>query len=387
MPGFALLPGRNFPRTAAITDEPESEISRTEAPQKGPPAKISGENEMSGTKAQPGSTTTRSALRRAATYAIASSAAAGIFLSVAAATAPAAQAATSSTAKTTARIQALLDSPVNGTVNLPRGTFTISAPLRLHQGERIVGHHTTLRVASGLGDYAAVLAGVSAVTDLSGLSITGVTFDQNSAGNPIRHPGKLINGMPRFMLLLSSGNGIKITGNKFVGSDNLNTIVTGGGTRNVTISRNTFQTRNPKLHDHSTIYTSGTSTVISNNTLAGRAAYHSAAIEVHGDGVTVTGNHIRGYYRGVNVVASNATLHRNHVAAAASPVDLWSVAPTALHNVTITGNVLNRDLPYWRHVLARYGAHLPAAKYLRPVTRDETSTLPFRNIVIHDNHG
>ncbi len=339
---------------------------------------------MSGTKAQPASKTTRSALRRAATYAIASSAAAGVFLSVTAATAPAAQAATASG---TARIQALLDSPVNGTVNLPRGTFTIGAPLRLHHGERIIGHHTTLRVASGLHDYAAVLAGASAVTDLSGLAITGVTFDQNSAGNPIRHPGKLLSGMPRFVLLVGAGNGIKITGNKFVGTDNLNTIVTGGGTRNVTISGNFFQTRNRALHDHSSIYTSGTSTVISNNTLAGQAAYHSAAIEVHGDGVTVTGNHIHGYYRGVNVVASNSVFRGNHVAGAASPVDLWSVAPTALHNVTITGNVLNRNLPYWRHVLARYGAHLPAAKYLRPVTRDETSTLPFRNIVIHGNHG
>src|SRR6266498_2998325 len=290
---------------------------------------------MSGTKAQPVSST-RSALRRAAAYAIASSAAAGVFLSVAAASAPAAQA---GTASGTARIQALLDNPVHGTVNLPSGTFTISQPLRLHQGERIIGHHTTLRVAAGLGDYAAMLAGASATTDLSGLAITGVTFDQSSAANPIRHPGRLLTGMPRFVLLVGAGNGITITGNKFVGTDNLNTIVTGGGTRNVTISGNSFQTRNAALHDHSSIYTSGTSTVISNNTLAGRAASHSAAIEVHGDGVT------------------------------------------------ITGNVLNRNLPYWRHVLARYGAHLPAAKYLRPVTRDETSTLPFRNIVIHGNHG
>src|SRR6266508_3482113 len=113
-------------------------------------------------------------------------------------------AAKAGTASGTARIQALLDNPVHGTVNLPSGTFTISQPLRLHQGERIIGHHTTLRVAAGLGDYAAMLAG--------------------------------------------AGNGITITGNKFVGTDNLNTIVTGGGTRNVTISGNSFQTRNAALH-------------------------------------------------------------------------------------------------------------------------------------------
>src|SRR5713226_7801902 len=61
----------------------------------------------------------------------------------------------------TARIQALLDNPVNGVVNLPSGTFTIRPSLRLKQGEKIVGHHTTLRVAGSSGDYAAVLADAS----------------------------------------------------------------------------------------------------------------------------------------------------------------------------------------------------------------------------------
>ena len=346
---------------------------------------------MLGTAQDTGTRTTT--LRRAARYAIASSVTAGVFLSVAAVAAPAAQAATAasataaSTAKVTARIQALLDSPVNGTVNLPHGTFTISPTLKLRQGERIIGHHTTLRVAAGTGDYAAVLAGATATTDLSGLSITGVTFDQNATGNPIRRTSKLVSGSPRFVMLIASGTGITISNDTFAGSDNLNTIVTGGGTRNVTISGNVFKTRNVKMHDHSSIYTSGTSTVISNNTLIGKAALHSAAIEVHGDGVTVTGNHIRGYYRGVNIVASNSAVKGNHVIAAASPVDLWSVAPTALHNVTVTGNVLNRNLPYWHRALARHGLAMPPARYTRQITRDETSTLPFHNITIHGNHG
>jgi hypothetical protein len=73
----------------------------------------------------------------------------------------------------TARIQALLNSPVNGVVNLPTGTFTISPSLQLKQGEAIVGHNTTLTVAASSGDYVAVLAGATSATDLSGLSITG----------------------------------------------------------------------------------------------------------------------------------------------------------------------------------------------------------------------
>jgi hypothetical protein len=332
----------------------------------------------------------RASLRRAAKYAIASSVTAGVTLSAAATAVPAAQATTgqaaaTSPAKATARIQALLDNPTGGTVNLPSGTFNVRPRLVLHQGERIVGHHTTLRVASGSGDYAVMLTGASTATDLSGLTITGVTFDQNAAGNPIRSVPALFKGSPRFVMRFLLGSGIKIVNDRFIGTDNVNTIVTGGGTGNVTISRNVFKTINTPLHDHSSIYTSGTGTVISDNTLTGRAAYYSAAIEVHGDKVSVTGNHVRGYFRGANIVGSDAKFTGNHISGAGSPVDLWSVAPTALHNVTVTGNVLNRNLPYWRGIVHRLGLRMPAASFTRQVIRDAVSTLSFRNITVHGN--
>jgi hypothetical protein len=340
---------------------------------------------MSGTKAQSASKTTRSALRRAATYAITVSVTAGVFISVAA-LAPAARAATadataSSTAKTTARIQALLDSPVNGTVNLPRGTFTIRPTLKLHQGERIVGHHTTLRVASGSGNYNAMISGNA---DLSGLVITGVTFDENASGNPIHNVAKLYKGSARFALLLVAGTDIKITNDRFIGCNNVNTIATGGGTHNVTISGNAFRTTDAPMHDHSSIYTDGTGAVISNNTFTGHAAY-ATAIETHGDKATVTGNHVRGYYKAANIVSSDTTFKGNHVTRAANPVDLWSVAPTALHNVKITGNVLNRDRAYWKKALARIGRVIPAPRYTQQVIREASSTLPFHNIDVHGN--
>jgi hypothetical protein len=339
---------------------------------------------MFGTAQDTGTRT--AALRRAAKYAIASSVAAGLFLSVAAAAAPAAQAATSGHSAT-ARIQALLDSPVNGTVNLPHGTFTISRPLHLNQGERIVGHGTTLRIAPGTGDYAAMLTGTSTATDLSGLTITGVTFDQNTSGNPIRNTAKIFKGMPRFVLLVGNGTGIKISNDKFADSDNLNTIVTGGGTHNVTISGNVFKTSIAKIHDHSTIYTSGTDTIIKNNTFAGRALVDSAAIEVHGDKVSITGNHVHGYYKAANIVASDTTFKGNHVSAAANPVDLWSVAPGGLRNVTVAGNVLNRNLPRWATILRNLGGSLPAARFTQQVTKDAHSTHGFHNIKVHGNKG
>ena len=323
------------------------------------------------------------ALRRAGRYAIASSVVAGIFLSIAATS----QATEATAASSTARIQALLDSPVNGIVNLPRGTFTVRPNLRLRHGERIVGHRTTLVVASGSGNYRAMFAGASDTTDLSGLTVTGVTFDQNAAGNPIRGATSLFKGMPRFVVLMVAGSDLRIINDRFIGSDDLNTIVTGVGTSNVTISNNSFKTRNKLMHDHSTIYTGGIGTVIRHNTFTGTAMVDSAAIEVHGDRASITSNHVSGYYRAANIIASDTRFTGNHVSGAANPVELWSFAPTALRHVAVSGNVLNRHLAYWRGLLARHGLSLAPAKYTRQVIRNPASPLPFYNIAVHDNRG
>ena len=348
---------------------------------------------MFGTAQDTSSKSTAGALRRAARYAIAASVTTGVFLSVAAAAAPAAQAATaqasaSSPAKVTARIQALLDSPVNGTVNLPRGTFNIRPTLRLQHGERIIGHGTTLRVASHSGNYFAVLAGATRTTDLSGLAITGVTFDQNAAGNPIHSvPVLYQGGKPRFVVFISRGTGIKLTNDQFANADNVNTIVTGGATSDVTINRNAFRnTIDAPMHDHSSIYTSGVESVISNNIFTGHAAY-ACAIEVHNDKANITGNRISGYYKAANIGASNTIFRGNHVIRAANPVDVWSIAPAPTRNVTITGNVLNRDRAHWKNVLANIGRKMPAPQYTKQVIREATSTLPFYNITVHGNHS
>jgi len=322
---------------------------------------------------------------RAGKYAIALSVAAGIAASMLA-LAPAAQAAAAAP-NATARIQALLNKPVDGIVDLPSGTFSVQPTLKLQQGERIIGHGTTLRVATGSGNYYAMLTGTDATTDLSGLAITGVTFDQNSSGNPIRTSAPLFNGKPRFVLLIAAGTGIKITNDRFIGSDNVDTIVTGGATQNVTISHNEFATINTPLHDHSTIYTSGTDTVISDNTFTGRALVDSAAIEVHGDHASITGNHVSGYYKAANIVASDTTFQGNHVSGAANPVDLWSVTSAGLRNVTVTGNVLNRNLAHWARVLRSLGGSLPTARSTGQVTRDAHSTQSFHDITIGHNKG
>jgi hypothetical protein len=296
-----------------------------------------------------------------------------------------AQAATVAHRDATATIQSLLDNPVNGVVNLPSGTFTIRPALRLAQGEKIVGHNTTLVVAANSGDYSAVLAGASAGTDLSGLTITGITFNQNSAHNPIKSVLHLYHGNPRFVILAIRGAGITITHNTFTDLNDVDAIVTGSATSQVTISGNQFSGRNTPMHDHSTVYTSGTGTTISGNTFTGSAMYDSAAIEVHGDQVTVTGNKVSGYFRAANIVASDTAFTGNTITAAGNPVDLWSVVSPGLSNVAVTGNTLNINRPYWNHVIAQMGLPTPPTTETQPVITDSTSTYPMRNVTVSGN--
>lgn len=323
-------------------------------------------------------------LRRAIRIAILSAAALTLSMLV---MLPAAHAATYSASKVktdTARIQSLLDNPSNGTVNLPTGTYAVSPSLRLSQGEKIVGHQTTLKVASGSGDYQAMLAGTSLTTDLSGLAVTGVTFDQNNSGDPITSLPALTHGQSRFVILIGKGTGVTISGNRFKGTDNVNTVVTGSATTNVTISQNTFQTIDSPMHDHSSIYTSGTGTVISGNVFSGTAAY-ATAIETHGDQVAISANRVSGYYKAANITSSNTSFTGNRVTGGANPVDLWSTSAPGLHDVTVTGNVLNRNLAYWTRVLSSLGRAMPAAQYTQQVTYDPSSAFPFTNISVHGN--
>ncbi len=297
----------------------------------------------------------------------------------------AAQAKVTAAVDSTARIQALLDNPVNGVANLPSGTFTVRPSLRLNQGEKIVGHQTTLTVAASSGDYAAVLQPVSPGTDLSGLSVTGVTFNQNAAANPITNVQALFHGQPRFVILVFKGTGISITNDKFLNTNNVDTVVTGSATAQTTISGNQFTGVSTPWHDHSSVYTSGTATTITNNTFSG--SYDVTAIEIHGDQATVTGNKISGYDRAINIVCSDTTFSNNTVTKALGPVDLWSVVAPGLHDVAVTGNTLNQDLAGWARQFRSLGLPMPAAPATQQVFHDVSSAYPFVRVTVSGNHS
>ena len=287
--------------------------------------------------------------------------------------------ATTATAATddTTQIQSLLDHPVNGTVELPRGVFTVTPTLRLHHSAAIVGHDTTLRVAAQTGNYYAMLTADTPGRDLSGLKITGVTFDQNAPNNPVEK-STLFNGYPRFAIFLYVGSGIEITGNSFINSDNLNTVVTGARVTKSTISHNRFETFDIAKHDHSSVYLHSTEITVANNVFIGNSVY-GAAVDTHGENIRILNNSISGYYRGMNVVSSNTLVANNTVSMAVNVIDLWSVANEGpLHDVTIKDNTLYPAVDYW---LAFLNLKVPAL-YTTPVIYDYTSTMPFDRITV-----
>lgn len=294
----------------------------------------------------------------------------------------------------TGYIQQLLNNPVNGVVNLPyrpsSNPFMIKPGLTIPRGELINGGGTTLKVMDNSGNYRAVLT-APPTTDLSGLTVRGVVFDQNSSGNPISGTctstasGDCLSpASPRLVLALLSGTGITITKDVFVNSNNTNTLVTGSATHNVIVSYDTFSTIDAPWHDHSSVYTSGTGTEIYGNTFNGSATV-AAAIEVHGDQVNISSNKISGYYRGFNIVASDTNLSRNYVYTAANVVDLWSITAPGLHNVAIRQNSIQLNLAYWRQVMHTLGRTMPAPAYTQFVIYDATSKYPFANITISGN--
>ncbi|WP_354637072.1 hypothetical protein [Kitasatospora camelliae] len=282
-------------------------------------------------------------------------------------------------------IQQLLNNPKNGVVDLPyrpsSAPFVIRPGLTIPRGEVINGHGTTLKVMDNAGDYRAIMT-APATTDLSGLKITGIVFDQNAAGNPIS--AGLSAASPRFVLALLSGTGITITQNMFINTNNTNTVVTGSATRDVVLSYSTFSTVNVPWHDHSSVYTSGTNTVIYGNTFKGNASV-AAAIEVHGDKANIQNNTINDYYRATNIVANNTTFSNNTVYRAANVVDLWSTVSPGLHDVAITKNRIQLDLAHWDQVMKSLGRTMPPRQYTQFIIYDAASTYPFTKISVQDN--
>jgi hypothetical protein len=180
---------------------------------------------------------------------------------------------------------------------------------------------TTFKIknAASVGWKAFIGSNTFGSDDLTGLELSGFTFDYNTAGNPVANPDSLNNGQVRAVVMAPKGDRLKlefaaINGDGIWVAELGTTIPTGASAYRVNDSYIDLRVHNFGLnstyHDSSAVYFYG-----DRNTVRGN--YHAAAvapgaicaIEVHGDAsdVQVT---VDGFVSMVNATGCDATTNR-----------------------------------------------------------------------------
>jgi hypothetical protein len=307
----------------------------------------------------------------------------------------------------TAAIQAALNAaPASGAVvYFPRGTYLVSigdvtnkiALNVLKQNITLQGDSagvSTIKLASGQPDYRAIIGDntTSGTTDLSGLTVRDLTFDQNSAGNVITAVGPtdpLFQGFARYVLRFNTGSRFTVENCRFLNTDNVNTIgANGAAVTDVAVRNCLFGNvgANSPAHDHSSIYTHCERAEVSGNTFLGGGVSARTAIETHGSAQLVHNNTVRNFAKLANITgvaqsSLTAVVRDNVGVGMASGIVVWSytyagnASGWGIEDVLISGNSIQIDMDQWAS-LATYKAGI----YLEP-----GSTLPVRNVTIRGN--
>lgn len=285
-------------------------------------------------------------------------------------------------------IQSAIDSLSRGEVFLSARTYllnrrismrlvdgsrdAVSAVLVPKSGVSIVGkgYGSVLMVPDGFsahGDYV-VFAPVKA-EETSNITFSRFRIDGNGGNNLVRG---VSGGLVRrsMAIWLFKGENITVDNVTFenqpgtnvvkLGSDSLSYLVTDS-----TVSNCVFHNMggaipgNRAQSDHSTLYVSGRDVTVSNNRLTNPRPHDEngppvavlAGIEMHGDGMTVSGNLVRNYSNGGYIVADGIVTARNQrwignrfESMTKLGISIWSVG--RVENVLIESNVitLNGDL-------------------------------------------
>lgn len=309
----------------------------------------------------------------------------------------------------TAAIQRALDAiPAGGaTVHFPTGTYLVSitagnptlgiALMLNRQGVTLTGNGidaSVIKLASGQPDYRAILAdGTSnGTTNLSGLTVRNLTWDQNSAGNVITDVSEgspLRTGWSRFVIRCNVANRFTVSDCRFTNCDNINTIIANSSAvHNVIIRDCLFDNTgaNSPSHDHSSIYTHASKVTIKSNTFIGTGVSARTAIETHGEIQNVRDNRSIGFFCLANITGVAATtvgvvVEGNIGRGVGSGIKLWSRLYTGntsgygLEDVLLQGNLLEVDFDAWASVVS----------YKTGIALDVESDLPVRNVAIRDN--
>lgn len=235
------------------------------------------------------------------------------------------------------------------------------------------------KVKNSNGNYKSMLGGTLSSTDLSGLTIEDLIFDQNSGGNVVSDVATLlVEGTQRFCLFAGAGSDITVYRCKFQNIDGLNTLYLGSATmKDVRIESCDFSLvgTSSAYHDHSTIYTSCDGTTIVNNTFRGVLGGLGAttAIETHGPNQEVSGNRIDGYRIGANITGitnlgnDGINFIKNVIRNALIGVQLWSWTGT-------NGGLVDVDVSYNRIHLNRDPWYLTSTDHPRGICMNQAAS-------------
>jgi hypothetical protein len=289
----------------------------------------------------------------------------------------------------------------------PAGTYlltrqaTASSFLPLPSNTRIEGAGmgaSIIRIQDGSGSYDSVFGAKYGVA--SDVFISGITIDQNSAGNPLvseadtlAHPRFLISTARSANLAMHQVEALNLNGINSVYSGSTNTVIAdcrflgiGGGF---------------VYHDHSTVYIAAEGAVVANNLFRSsgvNSAGAVAAIETHGGHHTITGNAIEGFEIGMNITGVTQAIDSEDITVAGNTIwkgyygiEIWSqkYPGGVLHQtgygisgLRVTGNSIRLNQTLWT-TNAVNGAPMlgnPSGIFLNP-----RSTLPVKSLTISGN--
>jgi hypothetical protein len=264
----------------------------------------------------------------------------------------------------------------------------------LKSGTKILGNGATLKIADGAGAFYSIFYSVSNVSDIS---ISGVTFDHNTQNNPI--VGVTDMGINRrTTLFINTGDscsGLDFSNNIIKNENGENTIYLGdGGLKKVKITKNSFEgictDPNGIDHDHSTLYLHADEVSVIDNFFEG-ADWNCpprCCIETHCDKSIVSGNIIQKYGSGMNVTgvsyvdSEQNIVSNNTLLVSFDGILLWSCTLGAhttgygLKNLIISNNIIKvMQATYYKgtdHGI--YGINIIYQ-----------SNLPCKNIIIDSN--
>jgi len=269
-----------------------------------------------------------------------------------------------------------------GTYLVSPATGAYTSTIKLTAGIMIRGAgtgKTTIKVKDSAGAYFALFgpnATGSPWNDLSGLDISGITFDHNIANNAhIADPDSNTTTDAEMSVVAYNGTGIRIHDCEVKNSCSIQNFMANGSTvSNVWIYNNRFRDVGDVggiVHDSSLIYTHAENVHIFGNafkavahpTTAGIPGAYTA-IETHGSDTTIYGNDIVDFYIGMNVCGISDTdtqdvsVFGNTLSGVGLGIVLWS-GPYSTHT---TGYGLNgvavKDNVIFVEPVDSYGANV-----------------------------